>query len=95
MSRTYLRDARDAIAEAAEETVDEDAADRLSGLADQLGNLAERERGPDHGRLARIQTALNEVESGLSEQQGDEAAQAAIERARQQISEYRSGVSGV
>ncbi|MFB6170288.1 MAG: hypothetical protein ABEJ06_03990 [Haloarculaceae archaeon] len=95
MSRTYLRDAGDALAEAADETTKDAAADRLSGLADQLHSLAERERGPDHGRLARIQSALDEVESGLTDGQGDEAAAAAIERARQQISEYRSGVEGV
>ena len=95
MSRSYLQDAHDAVNEAAAESTDREATDRLSGLADQLETLAGRDRGPDHGRLARIQTALGEVESGLSESAGDEAAAAAIERARQRLSEYRSGVEGV
>jgi len=64
--------------------------DRLADLADQLSGLATADRGPDHGRLARIQSALNDLQSG------DGAAVAeTIDEADDAINEYRSDLEGV
>lgn len=75
---------------AASERASGEAADRLRDLGGQLDGLADRDRGPDHGRLARVQTAFNDVESDLSGEALD-----ALEEAREEVTEYRRGVEGV
>lgn len=90
MTREELATASDLIEEAAGTAEEEAAAERLTGLADQLGRLAEADRGPDHGRLARIENALEELAAGT----GEETA-ALVEEAHERVKEYRSGVPGV
>ncbi|SFR92496.1 hypothetical protein SAMN05216559_1084 [Halomicrobium zhouii] len=90
MTRDELATASDLLASAADSTDDEDDAERLDGLSGQLSDLAEAERGPDHGRLARIENALNDLEASA----GDDAA-GTIADAHEHVTEYRSGVEGV
>ena len=87
MVRENLADASDLLASV--ETTG-DAAERLDGLAEQLETLATAERGPDHGRLARLQTALGEVK-----EQVDDDAAATIDEALEAIVAYRETVDGV
>jgi len=88
MTRTELATASDTLESAVDSAGDN--ADRLADLAGQLDQLAEAERGPDHGRMARIQTALNEIQEAV-----DDETAATIQDARTEISEYRSTVDGV
>ena len=71
---------------AADETGDSAASDRLADLAAQLSDLSR----PDHGRLARIQSALNELESDAAADVAD-----SIAGANDAINEYRSDLDGV
>lgn len=89
MSRDELSRASELVEQAGGNT-DGEPAERLAGFADQLETLATRERGPDHGRLARILTALEEIQADVD----DETAET-IAEARDAITEYRKGVSGV
>ena len=87
MTRESLAAARDTLESAADETTDEDAAQRLESLADQLDTLATRDRDPDHGRLARIENALNDLEdSDVSDQ---------VESAHESVIAFRETVEGV
>ena len=90
MTRANLASASDRLEAAADRTDDEDAAERLRDLAGQLDTLAERERGPDHGRLARIENALGD----LQEQAGEDAA-AEIEAGHDAVIAFRETVEGV
>jgi len=90
MTREALATASDELESAAEGTDDSAAGERLSDLSAQLRTLSTADRGPDHGRLARIQSALNDLKTG-------DAADAAssIEAANGAINEYRSDLDGV
>ncbi|WP_302081409.1 DUF7553 family protein [Salinibaculum rarum] len=88
MTRENLATASDLIATAADGS--NDASDRLESLADQLETLADRDRGPDHGRLARIESGLDEIQADAS----DDVA-ATIEEALDAIRAYRETVEGV
>ncbi|WP_340098183.1 DUF7553 family protein [Salinibaculum salinum] len=90
MTRENLVTASDLLATAADATDDEDAAERLDSLSDQLETLAHRDRGPDHGRLARIESGLDEIQTDAS----DDVA-ATIEDALEAIRAYRETVEGV
>jgi len=90
MTRQELATASDELESAAEGTDSSDAAERLSELAGQLERLSTADRGPDHGRLARIQSALNDLSSG----DGSDVA-ASIDAADDAINEYRSDLDGV
>ncbi|WP_255148923.1 DUF7553 family protein [Halorarius halobius] len=90
MSQDWLRVAGDMAERAAEEADDGAAAERLRDLAEQLRTLAERDRGPDHGRLARIENILDEVN-----EQVNEAASEQIQRAHEEVVRYRETVEGV
>lgn len=74
----------------ASESADDENADRLNGFADQLETLASRDRGPDHGRLARILTSLSEIA-----EEADDETRTTVEEARTEITEFRKGVEGV
>ncbi|WP_136716282.1 DUF7553 family protein [Halorientalis salina] len=76
--------------ETATDSVDGDAAERLTELAEKLDSLATADRGPDHGSMARIQNALNDLKDDV----GSDAV-AAIDDAKDAISDYRSTVEGV
>ncbi|MFB6307946.1 MAG: hypothetical protein ABEH35_01325 [Haloarculaceae archaeon] len=90
MSREELATASDLLESAAGETDDEASSERLTELAGQLETLAERDRGPDHGRLARIENALGELRESAGTAAVDD-----IDEAHEQIKAYRSGVEGV
>lgn len=85
-----LSEAAAAVATASEVCEDEAARERLSGLESQLSGLAESGEGADHGRLARIQRALDEIGSAV-EGEALESVRAADER----IDDYRETVEGV
>jgi hypothetical protein len=85
-----LAEAAESVAAASEACDDEDARERLSGLESQLSRLAESERGADHGRLARIQRALDEIEASVAGEALD-----AIRAADGCIDDYRETVDGV
>jgi len=89
MTREQLQTAADNL-ETAAETAGGDAGDRLQDLAGQLETLATRDRGPDHGRLARTQSALGEV----GEDVGSDVA-SAIDDADDAINAYRETIEGV
>jgi len=86
---SHLRRAGDLLADASE-SADGDAADRLRELSDTCHDLADRDRGPDHGRLARILNALGEVEPDL-----DDEARDLVDGARSELTAYREDVEGV
>lgn len=89
MTRDALRTASEHLESAADDTSG-DAAERLADLADQLAALSTADRGPDHGRLARIQSALNDLSSGNAA-----AVANSIEAANDAINEFRSDLDGV
>lgn len=78
------------LTEAANGASSEEAADRLERLSERVGNMAAGELDPDHGSLARMQTALDEVQTAAS----DDIA-ATIEEARDEIRSYRETIEGV
>jgi ABC-type transporter Mla subunit MlaD len=88
MVREQLKRASELLASAASQT--DDSSDRLADLADQLENLSEGGRGPDHGRLARFQAALDEIQPDV-----DDDTAATIEEARDELSDYRETLEGV
>jgi len=89
MTRDELAEAAEVLEAAAENAPDE-AADRLRSQARQLASLAEADRGPDHGRMARHQQALREIKATV-----DASIAADIEEADDLINAYRSTVQGV
>ncbi|MFB6079646.1 MAG: hypothetical protein ABEJ81_01400 [Haloferacaceae archaeon] len=89
MTRDELSEASDLCRRAAEETTGE-ARERLYEQSNQLAKLADREQGPDHGRLARHMNALDELAAALDGEAAD-----LVERARTLVGEYRQGVAGV
>ena len=90
MTRAELKRASEVLESAAGDTTDDAASERVSELASQLSNLSSADRGPDHGRLARIEAALDEVQTSV----GDEIA-ADIENALDEIRTYRETLEGV
>ena len=90
MTREELSTASERLDAAAANTADDAAAERLSELSGQLSKLATADRGPDHGRLARIQSALNDLETGDAADVAD-----SIDAADDAINEYRSDLEGV
>jgi hypothetical protein len=88
MTRQELATASDRLASAAENSGAD--AERLSDLADQLDTLADRDRGPDHGRLARIESALDDIQHDAS----DDVA-VTIDEALDAIHDFRETLEGV
>ena len=89
MTREELATASDRLESAANDAGG-DAKDRLSELAGQIDRLSTAERGPDHGRLARWQNALDEIKDDV-----DAATVETIDEALEAIVAYRSTVDGV
>lgn len=88
--REELSTASDRLESAAEDASSDDARERLTDLAGQLDTLAARDQDPDHGRLARIESALDEVQSEESD-----AVAAAVEDALDDIHAFRETIEGV
>lgn len=89
MAIEALQEASETLERAAD-AADGELADRIRTQADQLAGLAEQERGPDHGRLARHMHALQDL---IDDGDGDVAA--AVEDALATVREYRTTVNGV
>lgn len=89
MGRDHLAAAADHLEDAASEAAPEPA-NRLREQADALSRLADRDRGPDHGRLARITHVLEDLSGDLD---GDAAASVAA--AKDGVEAYRETVDGV
>ena len=90
MTRENLATASQRLEAAADAADDGPSAQRLRDLADQLDTLAERERGPDHGRLARIENALDDVRESVGAD-----ATAEIDAAHDAAVAFRETVEGV
>ncbi|QLC33372.1 hypothetical protein EFA46_003845 [Halarchaeum sp. CBA1220] len=90
MALENLQDASETLEQAAADAEDDEIRERITTQAEQLGKLAERERGPDHGRLARHMHALQDL---VDDTDGDLAAQ--IDDALASVRAYRETVSGV
>lgn len=91
MVREDLRAASDHLRAAAVAATDSDAEERLYDQSDQLAELATADSGPDHGRLARITHALDD----LADVVGDDDAEDSIQDARDRVEAYRETVEGV
>ncbi|QHS16255.1 hypothetical protein GWK26_03310 [haloarchaeon 3A1-DGR] len=88
MSIEKLHEASDVLREAAT-AVEGPAADRLTERADRLAALADRDRGPDHGTVARLQQKLKDLKAD------EPAAADAVDEANALLNEYRETVEGV
>lgn len=86
MTRDELVTASEALEQAAADA-DAEYSGRIEEQAEALKQLAERDRGPDQGRLDRHMNILGELH--------DETDNDDIERALEQVREYRTGVGGV
>ena len=84
-----LRSAAESL-ETARDRADSDAADRLDGFAERVRGMADGDRGPDHGSLARLEHGLQDVRDEL----GDEGTEAVAE-ALADVRAYRETVDGV
>jgi hypothetical protein len=89
MTRDELIAASESLNNAAEGADDELSA-KLSEQADTLATLADREKGPDHGRLAKIEHSLRSLKESASDEGAD-----LIDDALTHIKEYRKTVEGV
>lgn len=89
MTRRELVEAADTLRRAADSATTERARHRLEDQAKQFERLAEADRGPDHGRLARHEHILTEVADE------DDGAAADIEAALESIRAYRQTIEGV
>lgn len=90
MTSEEIREASEVLDQAAERTDDEDLRERLTEQADQLAALAERDRGPDHGRVARHQGSLRDIKADAGG-----ALDEPIDEANDLLNAYRETVEGV
>lgn len=88
--RTELREAAESLDAARERATGGEVANRLEGFADRVRRMADADRGPDHGSLARLEHGLQDVRDELDEE-GAAAVGEALEHARA----YRETVEGV
>ncbi len=89
MTRENLAAAAETLHTAAD-AASEDARDRLENQADEFETLADADRGPDHGKLARHEHILTDI----ADDEGGEVADH-IEDALDSIRAYRETVEGV
>jgi hypothetical protein len=89
MVREQLSDASDNLREASIEAKAE-FEERLYERSDELANLAAADEGPDHGRLARITHALDDLADEVEEETSEY-----VQKAKEKVKEYREGVDGV
>ncbi|MFC4551351.1 MULTISPECIES: DUF7553 family protein [Halorussus] len=93
-SRAELRQAADRLDDVRERASDDEAAERLDSLSGQLRKMADGDRGPDHGRLARIQHTIDDIEDDLADSDPD-AAGDDLDAALEHVVSYRETVQGV
>jgi bacterioferritin (cytochrome b1) len=90
MSRDELHEASESLTRATQNVEDSALAERIEGLAAQLETLAEASRGPDQGRIDRLENALDEIETQL-----DDEAREQVREAHGKLREYRGTVGGI
>lgn len=90
MVREDLRAASDHLRAAAVAADDADTEQRLYDQSDALAKLATAASGPDHGRLARITHALDDIAGDVNEDARD-----AVADAKERVEAYRETVEGV
>lgn len=83
-----LQNAANALSRAAD-TADGEAQKRLQDQASEFESLANAERGPDHGKLARHEHILTDIAAEHQETAGD------IDDALEAIRAYRETIEGV
>ena len=88
--RTELRNAAENLREAHDAASNADTADRLDSLAETVEKLADADRGPDHGRLARLEYNLQDVREDLDAEAAD-----LVDEALSHEQAYRETVKGV
>lgn len=88
--RTELRNAAEKLSEARNAASDPDAGERLESLAEQVEKMADADRGPDHGRLARLEHNLQDVQKDLDAEAAD-----LVDEALSHERAYRETVEGV
>lgn len=86
MTRDELVTASETLEQAATD-VEAEHRERIEEQAESLMQLAERDRGPDQGRLDRHMNILTEIH--------DSTGNDDVERALEHVREYRTDVSGV
>ncbi|CQH62417.1 uncharacterized protein HHUB_3753 [Halobacterium hubeiense] len=91
MVREDLRAASDHLRAASVAADDPDDEQRLYEQSDALAELATADSGPDHGRLARITHALDDLADAVD----DEDARESIADAKASVEAYRETVDGV
>ena len=89
MVRDELQSASEKLAEASV-AADGEVAETLDDQSEQLERLATRDRGADHGRLARHETVLGEIRETNAGEVAD-----LVEAALADMRSYREGVEGV
>jgi hypothetical protein len=90
MTRSELTTAGDLLGTAADGAPDNEVAQRMRDLAGQLETLSERDQAPDHGRLARIELALDDVADAV-----DDDVAADVNEAHEHVIAFRETVEGV
>ncbi|MFC4451606.1 DUF7553 family protein [Halorussus aquaticus] len=88
--RTELREAAERLDSAREASSDDETGERLESLAERLRTMADSERGPDHGTLARLEHNLQDVQSALDDEQAE-----TVQSALGDVRAYRETVEGV
>lgn len=89
MAREELDKAAEALWQAVNAATGE-LRDKLEAQAEQVATLADRERGPDHGRLDRHQHALKRIREDAGEE-----VDGYVQRANELLEKYRETVEGV
>jgi GAF domain-containing protein len=90
MTREHLKSASETLRTASEEASNEAATERLTEQAEHLSELADADRGPDHGRLARHEHALEDVKALLGPEH-----EGYVDEALEEMRSYRETLEGV
>lgn len=90
MGSDHLDAASDHLRNAAVATTNDEHEQRLYDQSEQLAHLAAADDGPDHGRLARITHALDELSAELGADAGEH-----VDAAKEDVEAYRETVDGV
>jgi hypothetical protein len=88
--RNELHAAAETLDDLRAEVSDAETAERVESFADQLRTMADADRGPDHGRLARLEHNLRDLQSDLDGEEA-ETVGSALDHAKA----YRETVEGV
>jgi hypothetical protein len=88
MSADELQNAHEELG-TARDLADGEAAERISNLVDSVADALDAGRTVDHGKLARMERTLAEIQEDVSGETAD-----AIQDARDALRSYREGVPG-